>query len=68
MAPNKQKIDDIMYHVKGDFFGAPGLWWDLRLRPDHLTVVTVRLKDAPAHLTEKSSLEYAADVLAFLVT
>ena len=33
-----------MHHVKGDFLGALGVCWDLRLRPDHPTVVTVRLR------------------------
>ena len=50
----RKKIDDIMYRVTGDFVGAPGLCWDQRLRPDHLTVVTVRLRDAPAHRPKKT--------------
>ena len=62
------KHDDTVHHVKGDFLGAPGLCRDLRLRPDHLTVVTVRLSDAPAHRTKKTLRESAADVLAVVVT
>ena len=38
------KHDDTVHHVKGDFLGALRLCWDLRLRPDHPTVVTVRLR------------------------
>ena len=62
------KVDDTMYHVKEDFLGALGLCRDLRLRPDHPSVATVRLRDTPAHRIKKNLREKAADVLAVFVT
>ena len=61
------KHDDTVHHVKGDFLGALRLCWDLRLRPDHPTVVTVRLRVRQCTGLEKTYQEFA-DVLAVFVT